>query len=65
MYVVFVEILLPQVEVEITPGYANNEITIWKRRNMISKQFNSQQTPNPAAQFPSAEPPLEEHSEEV
>ena len=42
MYVVLVEIVEPQIEVEMT-----------------------QQTPKPAAQFPSAVPPLVEHSELV
>ena len=50
--------VVPQVAVEITPKTTK---LVWYKRIW----FSLQQTPNPAAQFPSAVPPAVEHSEEV
>ena len=55
---VFVDTVELQVDVEIIP-----DKTIFTE--MVTKTQHIQQTPNPAAQFPSAVPLFVVHSEEV
>ena len=54
-----VEMMEPQVEVEMTP------VTDYCKESQTELPTNWQQTPKPAAQWPSELPPAEEHSEEV
>ena len=47
----------PQVEVDTIPKRQKTDEVCY-----VTKKQNLQQTPNPAAQLPSALPPLDEHS---
>ena len=61
MYVVFVEMVELQVEVDITPTEELLQLVLFGK-NLF---WNLQQTPNPTAHVPSELPPLVEHSELV
>ena len=54
---VLVEMVEPQVEVDTIPKRQKTDEVCY-----VTKKLNLQQTPNPAAQLPSALPPLDEHS---